>query len=108
MKRKYTAFTKAFKQQTLDIASQPNTCIARLARDLGIRRNLIYKWREQLNTKQDKALKRTANNADTPYHKAAHSELLKQNKQLKKDLKLSQMEVEILKKAKAFFSSQNT
>jgi transposase-like protein len=35
-------------------------------------------------------------------------ELLKQNKQLKKDLKLSQMEVEILKKAKAFFSSQNT
>jgi hypothetical protein len=30
MKRKYTAFTKAFKQQTLDLASQPNTCIARL------------------------------------------------------------------------------
>jgi hypothetical protein len=40
-------------------------------------------------------VERTANNADTPYHKAAHSELLKQNKQLKKDLKLSQMEVEI-------------
>jgi transposase-like protein len=35
MKRKYTAFTKAFKQQTLDLASQPNTCIARLARDFG-------------------------------------------------------------------------
>jgi transposase-like protein len=50
----------------------------RLARDLGIRRNLIYKWREQLNTKQDKAFKRTANNADTPYHKATHSELLNQ------------------------------
>jgi hypothetical protein len=32
---------------------EPNTCIARLARDLGIRRNMIYKWREQLNTKQD-------------------------------------------------------
>jgi hypothetical protein len=46
----------------------------------------------------DKAFKRTANNADTPYHKATHSELLKQNKQLKKDLKLSQIEVEILKK----------
>jgi transposase-like protein len=70
-------------------STEPNTCIARLARDLGIRRNLIYKRREQLNTKQDKAFKRTANNADTPYHKATHSELLKQNKQLKKDLKLS-------------------
>jgi transposase len=43
--------------------------------ELGIRRNLIYKWREQLNTKQDKAFKRTANNTDTPYHKATHSEL---------------------------------
>jgi hypothetical protein len=47
------------------------------------------------STKQDKAFKRTTNNANTPYHKATHSELLKQNKQLKKDLKLSQIEVEI-------------
>jgi hypothetical protein len=42
----------------------------------------------QLNTKQDKAFKRTANNADTPYHKATHSELLKQNKQLRVRVKL--------------------
>jgi transposase len=69
---------------------------------------MIYKWREQLNTKQDKAFKRTANNTNTEHHKATHSELLKQNKQLEKDLKLSQMEVEILKKAQAFFSSQNS
>ncbi|CAC9461999.1 hypothetical protein [uncultured Gammaproteobacteria bacterium] len=48
MKRKYTAFTKAFKQQALDLASQPNTCIARLARDLGIRRNLIYKMEVEI------------------------------------------------------------
>jgi transposase len=47
MKRKYTAFTKAFKQQTLDLASQPNTCIARLARDLGIRRNALFKIKGQ-------------------------------------------------------------
>lgn len=100
-------FTKAFKLETLQLANQPNTCIASLARDLGIRRNMIYKWREQLNKKQDKAFKRTADNADTPHHKATHSELLKHNKQLEKDLKLAQMEVEILKKAKAFFLSQN-
>jgi transposase len=47
MKRKYTAFTKAFKQQTLDVASQPNTCIARLTRDLGIRRFFSF-WTPEL------------------------------------------------------------
>jgi transposase len=103
-----TKFTKTFKLQTLELANQPNTCIAQLARDLGIRRNMIYKWREQLNTKQDKAFKRTADNVNTLHHKATHSQLLKQNKQLEKDLKLSQMEVEILKKAQAFFKGQNS
>jgi len=66
----------------LELANQPSTCIAQLARDLGIHRNMIYKWRDQLNQKQDKAFKRTADNADTPHHKATHSELLKANKQL--------------------------
>jgi transposase len=101
-------FTKEFKLQTLQLANQPNTCITSLARDLGIRRNMIYKWREQLNQKPDKAFKRTADNVDTPHYKATHSELLTANKQLEKALKLSQMEVEILKKAQAFFKSQNS
>jgi transposase-like protein len=50
-------FTKEFKLETLRLASQSNTCIAQLARDLDIRRNMIYKWRGQLNKKQDKAFK---------------------------------------------------
>ncbi|SMM99154.1 hypothetical protein SPONL_408 [uncultured Candidatus Thioglobus sp.] len=108
MTRKYTAFTKSFKLQTLELANQPNACIAQLARDLDIRRNMIYKWRVELNKKQHKAFKRTADNADTPHHKATHSDLLKQNKRLEKDLKLAQMEVEILKKAQAFFKGQNS
>ncbi|SFV67648.1 hypothetical protein MNB_SUP05-5-84 [hydrothermal vent metagenome] len=107
MSIKKQKFTKEFKLEILQLASQENTCIAELARDFGIRRNMIYKWREQLNKKQDKAFKRTADNTDTTHHKATHSELLKQNKQLKKDLKLAQMEAEILKKAQAFFKSQN-
>ncbi|NYT27313.1 MAG: transposase [Candidatus Thiodubiliella endoseptemdiera] len=65
MTRKYTAFTKAFKLETLALANQPNTCIAQLARDLGLRRNMIYKWRIELNQKQDKAFKRTADTANT-------------------------------------------
>ena len=106
MNRQYTAFTKEFKLETLRLAKQPNTCIAQLARDLGIRRNMIYKWREQVDMKQDGAFKRTATDNRTEHHKATHAELLKQNKQLQKELELSRMEVDILKKAKAYFEDK--
>jgi len=108
MNRKYTAFTKEFKLEALRLAEQPNTCIAHLARDLGIRRNMIYKWREQLKTKQDMAFKRTATNDLTEHHKATHAELLKKNNQLQKELQLSRMEVDILKKAKAYFKAEKS
>lgn len=108
MNRQYTAFTKEFKLETLRLAEQPNICIAQLARDLGLRRNMIYKWREQVQTKQDKAFKRTATDSRTKHHKATHAELLIQNKKLQKELELSQMEVEILKKAKAYFKEQKS
>jgi len=106
MSRQHTAFTKEFKLEALRLAKQPNTCIAHLARNLGIRRNMIYKWREQLEKKQDKAFKRTATDSRTEHHKATHGELLKQNKQLQQELELSRMEIDILKKAKAYFKAE--
>ena len=108
MTRQYTAYTKEFKLETIRLASQSNTCIAQLARDLGLRRNMIYKWRDQLNLKQDKAFKRTATNEQVDRHKATHADLLKENKRLSKELKLAQMEAEILKKAQAYFEDQNS
>lgn len=108
MSRQYTAFTKEFKLEALRLAEQPNTCIAHLARDLGIRRNMIYKWREQLESKQGKAFKRTATDTRTAHHKATHAELLKHNKTLQKELELSRMEVDILKKAKAYFEAEKS
>ena len=106
MNRQYTAFTKEFKLETLRLANQPNTCIAQLARDLGIRRNMIYKWKEQVHMKQSNAFKRTATDNRTEHHKTTHAELLKQNKQLQKELELSRMEVDILKKATAYFEDE--
>ena len=108
MSRQYPAFTKEFKLEALKLAEQPTTCIAQLARDLGIRRNMIYKWRQQLQTKQDKAFKRTATNNQIGHHKATHAELLQHNKQLQKELELAQMEVGILKKAKAYFEAERS
>jgi len=37
-----------------------------------------------------------------------HADLLKENKRLSKELKLAQMEAEILKKAQAYFEDQNS
>lgn len=106
MSRKYTAFTKEFKIETLRLASQPDTIIAHLARDLGIRRNMIYKWRQQLESKQDKAFKRTAETDNTEHRQLTVSELMKENERLQKELKLSEMENEILKKAQTYFEDQ--
>ena len=43
MSRQYTAYIKEFKLEALRLASQPSANIAKLARDLGIRRNIKYK-----------------------------------------------------------------
>lgn len=106
MSRKYTAFTKEFKIETLRLASLPNTVIAHLARDLGIRRNMIYKWRLQLETKEDKAFKRTAQSDNTKHQQLTVSELIQENNRLQKELKLSEMENEILKKARTYLEEQ--
>ena len=103
MSRKHTAFTKEFKIEVLRLASLPDTVIAHLARDLGIRRNMIYKWRHQLETKEDKAFKRTAQSDNTAHRQLTVSELIQENNRLQKELKLSNMENEILKKAQAYF-----
>jgi transposase len=106
MNRKYTAFTKEFKLETLHLASQPDTVIAHLARDLGIRRNMIYKWRQQLSSKDEKAFKRTATNENTEHRQLTVSELIKDNNRLQKELQLAAMENEILKKAQAYFEEE--
>jgi transposase len=69
---------------------------------------MIYKWRDQLSLKQDKAFKRTATDKQANHYKATHAELLNENKRLSKELKLAQMEAEILKKAQAYFEDQNS
>jgi transposase len=108
MTRKYATFTKEFKLETLKLAQTTELSISQFARNLGIRRNMIYKWRKQMTLKQDKAFKRTASATDAKQNVNSKSELLSENKRLKKELKLAAMENEILKKAEAYFKSEKT
>ena len=108
MTRKYATFTKEFKLETLKLAETTELSIAQFARNLGIRRNMIYKWRKQMTLKKDKAFKRTESTTDAKQNVNSNAELLAENKRLKKELKLAAMENEILKKAEAYFKSEKS
>jgi transposase len=108
MTRQYASFSKEFKLEALQLAEDTELSIAQLARNLGIRRNMIYKWRVEMKTKQDHAFKRTASEGSLSQGGDSMSELIAENKRLKKALKLSQMEAEILKKAEAYFKNEKS
>lgn len=105
MSDKYASFTKEFKLETLRLADETELPIAQFARNLGIRRNMIYKWRTEMKNKQEKAFKRTASERDSDQSVDTMTDLITENKRLKKALDLSQMETEILKKAEAYFKN---
>lgn len=98
-KRKpYKTYTKEFKQEAVRMMESGDKSAAELAMELGIRRNQLYKWKEQLQAKGDQAF---PNQRGRP-KKEDQSELttLKQeNERLKEEL-------EILKKAAAYFARE--
>lgn len=94
-RRPYNQYSREFKLEALRQLETSNRPATELAAELGIRPNLLYKWREQL-VRAD-----AANKPGRP-KKEDQSELttLKQeNKRLKEDL-------EILKKAAAYFAKE--
>lgn len=52
MTRKYHVFTKEFKLNTIRLMESTDKPITQLARELGVRVNQFYKWKNQLNQKQ--------------------------------------------------------
>jgi len=49
-------YSKAFKIEAVRLLALGEQPAAQLARELGIRRNLLYKWRDLLSAKGDAAL----------------------------------------------------
>jgi len=98
-KRKpYKTYTKEFKVEAIRLMNVSDRPSSELAAQLGIRRNQLYKWKDQLEDKGDKAF---SNNLGRP-RKEDQSELVtlrQENERLKE-------EVEILKKAAAYFARE--
>ena len=97
-KRKpYNTYTKEFKLEALRMMEQSDSPASEIAMKLGIRRNQLYKWKEQLNKKGEVASAKKGRPKKEDQSEA--STLRAENKRL-------QEENEILKKAAVFFAKQ--
>jgi len=97
-KRKpYKTYTKEFKLEALRLMEQSERPNSEIATELGIRRNQLYKWKEQMKKTGDVAAAKKGRPKTEE-----QSEITK----LKQELKRVKEENEILKKAAVFFAKE--
>lgn len=97
-KRKpYKTYPKEFKLEALRLMEQSDKPASEIAMQLGIRRNQLYKWKEQMIQKGEVSSGRKGRPK-----KEESSELVK----IKQELKRLKEENEILKKAAVFFAKE--
>ncbi len=98
-KRKpYKTYTKEFKLEALRLLEESDRPASEIATRLGIRRNQLYKWKEQMTKKGDVPCAKRGRPK-----KEDQSEVVK----LKQELKRVKEENEILKKAAVFFARES-
>ena len=96
--RTYKTFTREFKLEAVRLMETSDRPSSEIAMELGIRRNQLYKWKEQLSKKGDEAFTRSVGRPK----KEEQSYLVtleQENTRLKE-------ENEILKKAAAYFARE--
>lgn len=99
---KKTIYPSEFKREAVKLALSSGQPIAKIANELGVKPNTLYTWVKcSMNTTVN-TNKISAKNK--PNHR--YQELERENLQLKKELKRAEMERDILKKAAAYFASQ--
>ena len=96
-RRPYNTYPKEFKLEALRLLEESDRPASELARKLGIRRNQLYKWKEQMNKKGDVPSAKKGRPKKEDQSEAAR--LRQENKRLKE-------ENEILKKAAVFFPKE--
>ena len=91
-------FTPEFKQEAVRLMELGEKSPSAIARELGIPRNKLYRWKEEIAAKGDTAF---PNKRGGP---AGKDKFAAENVQLRKELEKAKEENEILKKAAAFFA----
>lgn len=91
-------FTKEFKLKAIRLLEHSGKSGTELARQLGVRRNQLYKWQSELRGKAERAF---------PGH-GPHPESADELTRLKHELESVRQERDILKKAVAFFAKESS
>ena len=96
-RKPYNTYTKEFKLEALRLMAESDRPASEIAMKLGIRRNQLYKWKEQMTKKGEvpSAKKGRPKKED----QSEMTSLKQENKRLKED-------IEILKKAAAYFARE--
>lgn len=94
--RKRKTFSKEFKLEAVRLLETTDKPAADLARELGIRRNQLYKWQEQLRSKGEDAFPGKGRRAEKDDEIA----------RLKRELDRVKEERDILKKAALYFARE--
>ena len=98
MKRKpYETYTKEFKLEAIRLMNTSDRPASEIAMQLGIRRNQLYKWKEQMSKSGD---------VPSPKKDQPKKEDQSETAQLRQENKRLQEENEILKKAAIFFAKE--
>ena len=94
--QKRQTFTKEFKQEAVRLLETTDKSAADLARELGVRRNQLYKWQEQLRSKGEGAFPGKGRRAEKDDKIA----------RLERELERVKEERDILKKAALYFARE--
>ncbi len=88
-------YPKEFKLEAVRLLSEGKKPIAEIARELGVKRTLLYRWKDQLDDKGNKAFEGSGR---------PKLEEMSELSRLIQELKAVKEERDILKKAAAYFA----
>jgi len=97
VKKVRQTFSPEFKREAVSLLEQGHKEASQLARELGIRRNQLYKWKDEVDSHGDEAFP----------GKGRRSKPKDETVQLKAELKKLREENEILKKAAIYFAKES-
>jgi transposase len=98
--------SEEFKEEAVRLLETDPRPSAALARELGVERAMLYRWRRELRMGKKKK-KKSADVVDEPKTEKTTEELLAENKELRQRIERLEMEKAILKKATAFFAKES-
>ena len=99
-KQKQAIYSPEFKREAVRLLEQGDKEASQLARELGVARNKLYRWKEEIDRYGEQAFPGKGSRQNTSKHQDNTAALRAENRRLRE-------ENEILKKAAIFFARES-